>query len=199
MTETKHRDVTGSRSGASRKLLARKAAEAGASAFEGDSVEESFPVHGAGEAELSAPEVAGPALPQGSAEAPTDHQRPAAAQTTEPTVSWSNEDEATLQALISRRKAAGFRGRGRDVSNQIIRAGDIKPNNNTVVSVIVGLVAERGELSRAQLIDAMASATFPHAKAQPGNRGWCQGYVAGAIRSGFLALAEDVPAAEADA
>jgi hypothetical protein len=46
------------------------------------------------------------------------------------------------------------------------------------------------EVSRAELIDAMASATFPHPSAQPQDKGWCQGYFAGAIRSGFFAVAE---------
>ena len=109
---------------------------------------------------------------------------------------WSPEDESTLQALVARRKAAGYQCRGRDVGRQLIAVGGIKPNPDTVVAVIVGIVAERGRIGRAELIGAMAEATFPHAKAQPTEKGWCQGYVAGALRNGFLALAEQPVAAE---
>ena len=39
-----------------------------------------------------------------------------------------------------------------------------------------------------------------HPKARPADKEWCQGYVAGAIRNGFLAVADaDAPAAEARA
>jgi hypothetical protein len=57
------------------------------------------------------------------------------------------------------------------------------------MAAIVGLVADRGSIRRCDLIDAMVSLTFPHPKARPSDRSWCQGYVAGAIRNGFLAVA----------
>ena len=122
--------------------------------------------------------------------APPAPQPPAAAP-------WSSEDESLFQTLLVRRKAAGHR-RGRDVSDQRICLGSIKPNPNTIVAIIVGLISERGtSVSRDELITAMASATFPHPKAQPSDRGWCQGYVAGAIRNGFLALESTADQAEA--
>ena len=56
--------------------------------------------------------------------------------------------------------------------------------------MIVGILAHAGTMNRGALVDAMATANFPHPKARPTDRGWCQGYVAGAIRSGFLAVVE---------
>jgi len=199
MTSTNQRSSTGNRSGASRKLLSRKAAEAGVTDSGAEALEQSFPAQEADEQQAAAPEAALPEAVETPPEAPADEQQAAATQTAEHAATWSSEDEAALQALMSRRKAAGFRGRGRDVSGQVIRAGAITPNDNTIVSVIVGLVAERGEVRRTDLIDAMASATFPHPKAQPSSKAWCQGYVAGAIRSGFLAVAVEDPAASAEA
>ena len=105
-----------------------------------------------------------------------------------PMPAWSNEDESAFQAMLARRKAAGYQRRGRDVGAQILRPG-ITPNPGTVVGTIVGLVAAAGTMSRGDLLDAMAKTAFPHAKARPADRGWCQGYVAGALRDGFLAVA----------
>lgn len=56
--------------------------------------------------------------------------------------------------------------------------------------MIVGILAHAGTMNRGTLVDAMATANFPHPKARPTDRGWCQSYVAGAIRSGFLTVAE---------
>jgi metal-responsive CopG/Arc/MetJ family transcriptional regulator len=61
------------------------------------------------------------------------------------------------------------------------------------VATIVGLVEAKGTLSRSELVDAMGSATFMHRKARPQNQGWCQGYIAGAIRGGFLKIADAEP------
>ena len=96
--------------------------------------------------------------------------------------------------MHARRRAAGYQRRGRDVSGELLRVGAIAPNPNTVVAVIVGLVAERGTVTRGDLVAAMAAATFPHPKARPGDRAWCAGYVAGAKRDGFLAAAASAAA-----
>ena len=72
----------------------------------------------------------------------------------------------------------------------MILPGAIKPNEGTVAAVVVGIVARDGTMNRGALVDAMATANFPHPKARPTDKGWCQGYVAGAIRSGFLVVAE---------
>jgi len=101
---------------------------------------------------------------------------------------WSEEDERNYQALLHRRKAEGYQRRGRDISAQQIIAGAIKPNPGTVVATIVALVSDRGQINRAELLDKMAVTSFPNAKARADDRGWCQGYVAGALRDGFLAL-----------
>jgi hypothetical protein len=168
------------RAGSSRKLLARKALEKGTRAPAADALEDSFPL----------PETQKHERPQepqsGSSSAP------AAALAQPPAVppNWSSEDEAALQALLARRRAAGYQRRGKDVAGQRLQPGVIRPNEGTVAAVIVGIVAAAGETTRKELIDAMASAAFPHPKAQPTDRGWCQGYVAGAIRSGFLGVAE---------
>ena len=73
-----------------------------------------------------------------------------------------------------------------------MRLGSITPNPNTVVAVIVGLVTKRGgSMRRSDLVAAMAGATYPHGKAKPEDKGWCNGYIAGAVRNGFLALANE--------
>lgn len=207
------RPKSGSRLGSSPKLLARKALERASEILgDGEALEASFPkvfeanesavsttsttdaaVQGDGKvtdltgtkigSDPTTPSVTGvkgllaltvPPVGQGYATAPT----------------WSDEDESTLQALLTRRKTAGYQRRGRDVSRQLITVGTIAPNSNTVVAVIVAIVAEQGPIGRAKLVEAMASAIFPHAKAQPTDKGWCQGYVAGALRNGFLTLSE---------
>lgn len=104
---------------------------------------------------------------------------------------WSEADERAYQAMAARRKAAGFQRRGRDVSAQRIRLGAIQPNPKTVVATIVAIVGEKGVVTRAELVDLMATATFASAKAKPTDRDWCVGYIAGAMRDGFLALAND--------
>ena len=81
---------------------------------------------------------------------------------------------------------------GRNVGAQLIQLGEIKPNAGSVFGVIAALVAELGTVTRAGLVDAMSQATFANPKARPTDKGWCQGYVAGALRDGILAI---VPAA----
>lgn len=174
-----------SRPSASRKLLARKAAERPiGGADEGQALEDAFPQSGGLLANAVAP-IAQPTSP-----------------TAPPPSTWSDEDERAFQGMSARRKAAGYQRRGRDVGTQVLAVGKITPNANTVSALIVALVAERGSLNRAALLDAMAGAVFPHPKAKPQDRNWCQGYVAGALRDGFLMVAEpaaDAPAAEATA
>lgn len=78
-----------------------------------------------------------------------------------------------------------------------LRPGDIAPNAGTIVAAIVRLVVERGEISRQELIALMSDATLAHPKARPAEKGWSQGYVAGAIRGGFLAVASEPSIADA--
>ena len=175
-----HQLVRTGRSGISRKLLQRKAAEKALLTPATDVLEDSFPA--------SATAVDGPAqAPQAGSSSPLAAIL-APAPATLPL--WSSEDEASLQTLLAERKAAGYQRRGKDVAGQVIRPGAIKPNEGTVAAVIVGIVAHDGTMNRGALVDAMATANFPHPKARPTDKGWCQGYVAGAIRSGFLAVAE---------
>ena len=127
-------------------------------------------------------------------------EQPAHLPATQPTAPapWRDEDESAFQALLARRTATGRGKRGRAVTDQLIGLGPIKPNPDTVVAVIVALVAERGgSVPRGELVVAMADATFPHPKAQPTDRSWCQGYIAGAVRSGFLTSATEPAAAVA--
>jgi hypothetical protein len=109
---------------------------------------------------------------------------------------WSAQDEAEFQTLSARRKASGYRGRGKELSTQLIRMGEIKPNPGTVVATIVGLVPEHGTMARGELVALMAAAAFESPKARPTDTSWCQGYVAGAIRSGFLAEGTEPLAAD---
>ncbi len=135
------------------------------------------------------PAVAASASATAVQSAPSEPLAPDQHQPAAPAATWSDEDETTFQSMTARRKAAGYQRRGRDVGGQRLRVGDIAPNPGTVVAAIVGIVAVRGTLTRSELLDAMAGATFPNAKAKPDDRGWCQGYVAGAVRDGFLATA----------
>lgn len=217
MTQTNSAATGGTltnRGGSSRKLLMRKALE-GARMPVGESLEDVFPRAGDGQpdgsalappgaeptgqpipataADLVAPEVisavAASASPADVQSGPSEPPAPDQHQPAAPAATWSDEDEATFQSMTTRRKAAGYQRRGRDVGGQLLRVGDIAPNPGTVVAAIVGIVAERGTLTRSELLDAMAGATFPNAKAKRDDRGWCQGYVAGAVRDGFLATA----------
>ena len=168
------------RSGISRKLLQRKAAEKAVLTPATDVLEDSFPASAtAVDAPSQAPQ-AGSSSPPAATQGPVPAGPPL----------WSSQQEATFQTLLAKRKAAGYQRRGKDVAGQVIRPGAIKPNEGTVAAVIVGLLAHATTMNRGALVDAMATANFPHPKAQPTDRGWCQGYVAGAIRSGFLAVAE---------
>lgn len=197
------------RSGSSRKLLQRKAIEQATKAQPAaDVLEDSFPAETYATAEIADDAAASPAhaalvaLATGAADlASSEAGSGASSETVAPPTpqpaaaqAWSEDDESRFQGMLARRKAAGFQRRGKDVSAQLIRVGDIKPNDGTVIATIVALVAEHGPIARAQLLDLMQAATFPHAKAKPEDRGWCQAYVAGAARQGFLALATDLAA-----
>ncbi len=185
------------RAGVSPKLLARKSADRSAGNASGETIEASFPTAATAMRGVATP---GPAAdspsesPQGAARA-VDAAASALGQRTPPT--WSDEDESGFQALSTRRKAAGVR-RTAQAGAQLVQPGSIKPNPNTVVAVIVGLFGDKVAMTRGDLIAAMTSATFPHPKARPADPSWCQGYVAGAIRSGFLmvAPAQAAPAIE---
>ena len=135
-----------------------------------------------------------------AATAPTEQaqqpQAPAPSPQPQPPAEWSDEDERLFQALAARRKAARGGRRGRDVGGQVLRPGEIAPHPGTVVATIVTLVAELGTVTRAGLVKAMGKAAFAHPKAKPQDAAWCQGYIAGALRDGFLALADQTQAAE---
>jgi hypothetical protein len=142
--------VLASRQRASRRLLARKAKEAGLAGDVGAGLDSSFPD---AEAEAADPE------------------------------------DSTSAAQPCSRNA---------ISQQTLGLGAIQPNPNTVLATIIGIVTERGPMSRNKLIEIMRGSSFPHPAARPQDRGWCQGYVAGAIRGGFLAVVAD-PASTARA
>lgn len=174
-----------SRAGASRQLLSRKALQQGAPET-GEALEAAFPTP------VSPETLAEPASCISSQQTSTGpHCPPAPA-------AWSSEDEAALQELLARRKAAGYQRRGRDLSAQLLKPGSIKPNPDTVASTIVTLVGEDGQLSRKELLFRMASASFPHPRARAHDESWCQGYVAGCIRNGFLAVAAEPSTHEED-
>lgn len=164
-----------SRTGASRKLLTRKAMQQSAHDAS-DTLEASFPTGPLADAPVE-PISASSSL----SGATSAHGAPAPA-------AWSNEDEAAFQTLLARRKAAGYRRRGKDLAAQLLTLGPIKPNPDTVAATIVALIGKDGEISRGELLSRMATAIFPHPKARAEDEGWCQGYIAGAIRNGFLAI-----------
>lgn len=192
------------RSGSSRKLLARKA-KAQPQTAHSNALEDVFPAN----TELANNELAelnAPAAAEAADATANEAQRPAndvalhrpcetgsdVAQAEQqpivaPKPTWSDEDERAFGLMAARRKAAGFQRRGKDVGGQLLRVGVIAPNPGTVVATIVGLVAERGTVARGDLLELIGGTTFGNSKARPQDRGWCQGYVQGAVRDGFLA------------
>lgn len=197
------------RPGASRKLLQAKAlaAEGNSNALQPDeALEDSFlpvvapdqsdrehnahnttpadktlrPIHMA-EVMAAPPETADSAPPAPVAPPPAPQPSSAPA--------WSMADKMSFQSLTARRRAAGYQRRGRDVGGQMLTVGGTAPNAGTVAAAIVALVAERGTLARGDLLTAMAADAFVHPRAKRGDRGWCQGYVAGLVRDGFLTIA----------
>ncbi len=216
------RGTQSNRPNASRALLLRKAVEKlGNPAPFGDAIEGSFPAAqfigpvlpivapaAAGAPAVSNKPDAAPAVQYIESNAagqtlqdqavavgePSGDVRPAATVQPALAATWSGEDEALFKSMTVRRKASGFQRRGKDVSAQMLRVGKVVPNPGTVVATIVALVADRGTVGRGELLDAMAAAIFPHPKAKPQDRGWCQGYVQGAVRDGYLASAADAAA-----
>lgn len=209
------RHMQSNRSGASRKLLSRNASNRGLP-VQADALEEVFPVAGQlAEGEPTAPsspaKVAGledgaaptdttgkPALDPSPAAESTSLPQAAAAplQTQAEMPTWSEDDERVFAAMAVRRKASGFQRRGKNVGGQFLRVGGIAPNRGTVVATIVALVASRGIVTRAALIDAMAATEFGNVKARPRENSWCQGYVAGCVRDGFLEVVAEQDAVE---
>ena len=174
------------RAGVSPKLLARKAAEKAGASIPPEGIEASFPDRA-------------PDLPQTTRPvAGTSHGATAPAMATVPPLGvtgptaalvWSDEDESCFQALFARRKAARV-PRVVNSGTQQLQPGAIKPNPNTVVAVIVSIVADSGIIRRGELVAAMAALPFAHPKARPTDPSWCQGYIAGAVRSGYLTVVE---------
>lgn len=177
-TSTASLPMRANRAGASRKLLTRKALQQPAQG-KGLSLEASFPTEPTANA-LVEPRTA-----------PSSFQAGVTALCAPVPAAWSSEDEAALQVLLATRKAAGYQRRGKDISAQSLKHGAIKPNPKTIAAAIVALVPKDGQLSRGELLSRMALASFSHPKARPQDEGWCQGYIAGAIRNGFLAVADE--------
>ncbi len=197
------------RSGASRKLLSRKAGDRVMGA-QSEALEDVFPV--AGLIADDEPTMAtGVADGDGLADTTGDpaHNAASTAESTSPpqgtaeplqapanVPTWSEDDERVFAAMAVRRKASGFQRRGKKVGGQLLRAGSIAPNGGTVVATIVALVASRGTVMRADLIEAMAATEFGNAKARPRENSWRQGYVAGCVRDGFLEVVAEQDAVE---
>lgn len=168
--------VVSARLSASRNLLTRKALAHAAAVPDGKALEDSFPP-----ADVPPAPVVADATASGTPAAPP---QPA------PAPVWSEEDESAYQALAARRAAAGYRRRGRHLNGLLLRVGDVMPSPGTVVATIVAIVAERAPIARGALLDAMRGAAFAHPKAKPSDRAWCSGWLSGAVRGGFLAVAD---------
>lgn len=202
------RHMQSHRSGASRKLLSRKPGDR-AMAPQGEALEDVFPDGGPSEAAehttgspaagtLGQENGPGPAplaigvtlagpdqlAVEDASEVPSE----ANANTYAAGLSWSEEDERAFSNMAARRKASGYQRRGRDVGGQVLSVGSITPNPGTVVATIVELFNTRNTMTRTALLDAIAVASFSNAKAKPTDRSWANGYVAGALRDGFLTL-----------
>lgn len=200
------RHMQSHRSGASRKLLSRKAGEKTMTAG-GEALENVFPGgeastaletmtlradSGTTDTETNVAAWRVEAMPITSVPAVGDavsSYAPEQAKASAAGAVWSSADGLILEAMLTRRKNAGYQRRGRDVTGQRLRVGDISPNPGTVVATIVALVAERRTVTRGELLDAMAVATFANAKAKGADRNWSMGWISGALRDGFLTLA----------
>lgn len=111
---------------------------------------------------------------------------------------WTEGDELKLRDMLARRKAAGYRRASRDVSAQKIALGDISPNPKTIIASIYAIVALNGEISRKELIREMTTTVFPGQSPKPYDKKWCQGWIAGAIRNGYLRIVTDGQSTVAD-
>lgn len=181
------RGMTATRSGASRALLKLKAVERVAEAVEGQQpIEALFPAQpseaarGGGESLDIKESSAGPA----DALTPADAEPPAPALTP---AAWTDEDETLFQSLSARRKASGFQRRGRDVSGQMLKVGNITPGAGTVYAVVAETLGAAGTVSRGSLLDMLMALNPATTKYPNKPRAWWQGYVAGALRDGVVA------------
>lgn len=187
------RGMTTTRQGASRALLKLKAVERAAEAAEGQQpIEALFPTPPAQGDQASADRVDIKESSAAPAQAPTNAESPAPATPATPTgpaasTAWTGEDETLFQSLFTRRKAAGFPRRGRDVSGQLLRVGSITPGAGTVYAVVAETVSAAGSASRGNLLDMLMAQDPATAKYPNKPRAWWQGYVAGALRDGVIA------------
>ena len=179
------RGMTATRPGASRALLKLKAVERAAEAVEGQQpIEALFPAQ-PGEAAKGGGESVDI---KESSIAPADALAPAGAESLPPAPAvWTAEDETLFQSLSARRKASGFQRRGRDVSGQLLKVGNITPGPGTVYAVVAETLGAAGAVSRGSLLDMLMALNPATAKYPNRPRAWWQGYVAGALRDGVIA------------
>lgn len=179
------------RPGASRSLLAKKARERLQREVSGEPIEAAFPRN------LALAKVDGSSPETREAEAPAaEGLVEAAGAFAGCQVGNSARQPAAVPGEALRRPRAGDAPVASVAFTQPVResrlltSGSITPNPGTVFAIITGIVQERGQLTRPELLVAMASTSFPQPKARPDSKAWCQGYIAGAIRSGFIAQVE---------
>ncbi len=196
-TSAPARGTLSTRPSNSRQLLQRKQLDRAAQTEpSGEALEDAFPAA----AGAIASDPADQALTSSSAgaAAPSSPAAPAAPALPAPSPAWSTGDESAFQAMAARRKASGFQRRGKDVSGQLLRVASAgnKPNDGTVMAVIVGIVAEHGTVTRADLIDLMAKASWqnPKTAACAKDRAWCTGWASGTLRAGFIVVADSAAA-----
>ena len=179
------RKTLGTRLGTSAKTLHRKAMDkaAAAPAPDGESLEDIFPQEPGNSA--TAPVDASPAR--------TIEDQPVKPVPAQSLVlaTWSDQDERAFRVMAERRRQAGYRARGKNVSGQLLRAGPVVANDGTVMATISAIVSKVGVVSRGDLLDLIAAMPFAKPTVKPTDRGWAQAYVAGAIRAGHLAIHVD--------
>lgn len=178
------------RLGTNPKTLHRKAMEKAAVASpepDGDALEQLFPQPLA-ETALAEPADAGSVSQAAAVEDQPAQPAPALPATC---ASWSDQDERAFRAMADRRRKAGYRARGKDVSGQFLCAGPVLANEGTVMATIAAIVCNAGVVSRGELLDLIAATPFAQPKAKPADRAWAQAYAAGALRAGHLAIHVD--------
>ena len=184
------------RSGASRSLLARKANAKLKRANHDEGIEAVFPKLMRQDPLPTASGNVSPKPVGGGPEVAATERAPKVSAASPRALGEACSDPSGPPAAASKVASPPLLGK----RSSVLILGGIKPNAGTVFSVITDVVRELGRVPRAELLVILGSAKFPQTKARPEDQAWCQGYVAGAIRSGFLQVVapsdtSEVPAA----
>ena len=106
-------------------------------------------------------------------------------------VGWTEKDETQYLELAARRKESGFRKRGKDTSSQYLVISNLRPNPKSAAGIIYETVKIENGMTRGTLLERLATRLGDETKHKFNDRRWCQGYIAGTIRDGFISVQTD--------